>query len=284
MTILITPKHPFIQCSLEVAVLCQPLETVGIHHFTYSKQFKGGGRVSLSNKPQWIADYYNLNLYQSSLFETEQVTYSSNFYVFFGDYDLDVYRHGKTCYNTMHSISIIEPAIDGCEFYLFATTPDNAAAIHFLNNNREILYHFISYFRDNGRSLLKTSSQHKITLPVAQKPAFDNELLLGKTWADRKKNFFKQTPLKRFVLEQQKFQEIHLTPKEMQCVFFTLHNKTSKEIGQLMNISFRTVESYLENIKIKLNLSSRAELIEQLSNNAFLKSLFLPPGNEDQPG
>ena len=106
-----------------------------------------GSKISLSNKPKWIEDYYNFNLHESSLFEKNPEEYQASFNVFFGDYDLEVHRHGKLYYNTMHSISIIEPHSDSCEFYLFATTPDNEEAIHYLNNHREILYHFILLFK-----------------------------------------------------------------------------------------------------------------------------------------
>ncbi len=54
-----------------------------------------------------------------------------------------------------------------------------------------------------------------------------------------------------------------LTPRETECLFLTLRGKTAKEIGLFLNISFRAVEDHIENIKIKMNVSSKYELMDE---------------------
>ena len=88
-------NHPFILISKELVELCKPLELFHIHHFTYLKKFNNGTSIALSNHPQWLYDYFNLGLYQSSLFEKKPSDYESDFKVWFGDYDLKVYQHGR---------------------------------------------------------------------------------------------------------------------------------------------------------------------------------------------
>lgn len=53
-----------------------------------------------------------------------------------------------------------------------------------------------------------------------------------------------------------------LSERELECVFYLLRCNTMKQIAKLLEISPRTVESYLEQVKIKLNCTSKNEIIE----------------------
>jgi DNA-binding CsgD family transcriptional regulator len=52
-----------------------------------------------------------------------------------------------------------------------------------------------------------------------------------------------------------------LTPREQDCLHYTLQGMTAKDIANELNISRRTVESYLENVKDKWHCQNKAELI-----------------------
>lgn len=53
-----------------------------------------------------------------------------------------------------------------------------------------------------------------------------------------------------------------LTAREMNVLFYYLRGKTSKAIAKILSISFRTVESYIQTIKSKLDLRTKEEIIE----------------------
>lgn len=53
-----------------------------------------------------------------------------------------------------------------------------------------------------------------------------------------------------------------LTEREMDCVFYLMRGNTMKRIAKYMNISPRTVETHLENIKTKLNCNDKADIVE----------------------
>ncbi len=55
-----------------------------------------------------------------------------------------------------------------------------------------------------------------------------------------------------------------LAPRELQIVHYIRQNKTSKEIAELLGISLRTVESYRENIRKKLNLTSKKKNLKRI--------------------
>lgn len=274
---MLTAKHPFITASKALEEICKPLLSFDIHHFTYLKQYDDGGRLGISNKPQWIADYYNMNLFQSSLFEEKPSTYQAKSDIWIGDYDLEVYHHGKLYYNTGHSISITEPRKDACDFFLFATTPYNSKAINFLAGNMDILYHFITYFKDRACSALKKIHSNKLIIqPIRQSNNVKQMSPYNayyQSMHERKKLFYKTTPIYKYTFESDGFAGVKISQRELDCIVYLLDNKTAAETAILMNVSRRTVEQYLENIKIKLDCSTKSELYTKLVTNKSLQSI-----------
>lgn len=55
-----------------------------------------------------------------------------------------------------------------------------------------------------------------------------------------------------------------LNKREKQCLYYTIQGKTAREISIIINLSHRTVEQYLSNIKYKLSVPSRSALIEKV--------------------
>ena len=57
---------------------------------------------------------------------------------------------------------------------------------------------------------------------------------------------------------------VQLSKRQCEVLFYLVRGKTAKSIGKKLNISQRTVEQHLENIKIKMNVYSKAALIEKM--------------------
>lgn len=62
---------------------------------------------------------------------------------------------------------------------------------------------------------------------------------------------------------------ILLSRQETRCLQYTVQGKTAKETALLMDLSFRTIESYLEHIKVKLNCRTKSELIDYALSEEF---------------
>lgn len=78
---------------------------------------------------------------------------------------------------------------------------------------------------------------------------------------NNQQNFSVQAPL---TLENLTLGQIHLTQRERECLFYTVKGYTAKKIARILNLSYRTVEEYLTNIRIKTGATSKAELIEKV--------------------
>jgi DNA-binding CsgD family transcriptional regulator len=180
----------------------------------------------------------------------------------------------------MHSISIVEFKHNSCETFLFATTPDNPQSINYLSNHREILYHFILYLKDRGKSIFEKAAKNTILIPGAGWETQPQSLPSVQDIAsihqlnEQKSVFFAQTPIYQFSFENKEHQNIKFSQREIMCIVHLLNYKTAVETAKIMNISPRTAESYLNNIKLKLNCTTRSELIKKLQNSPYWSAIL----------
>ncbi len=66
------------------------------------------------------------------------------------------------------------------------------------------------------------------------------------------------------------FSGIHLTPREFDCLQVLGEGKTIKEIARDMELSPRTVEFYLKNLKEKFGCKSKNELLAVVARSDLL--------------
>jgi DNA-binding CsgD family transcriptional regulator len=65
-----------------------------------------------------------------------------------------------------------------------------------------------------------------------------------------------------------------LSRREFQCLFHLASGKSAKETGALLFLSQRTVETYLDAIKRKLNCRTKLEILSKIDINHLLASHF----------
>jgi len=68
---------------------------------------------------------------------------------------------------------------------------------------------------------------------------------------------------------------VSLTCRESECLFLLLQGKTSRIAGETLGLSKRTIESYIDTIKNKLQCNSRQALVELAISQGLL--LIIPP-------
>ncbi len=60
--------------------------------------------------------------------------------------------------------------------------------------------------------------------------------------------------------------DIYLSKRETECVTLLAKGNTAKEIAAQLNLSPRTIEHYIENVKNKLGVSTKSELLYKIFN------------------
>jgi len=64
--------------------------------------------------------------------------------------------------------------------------------------------------------------------------------------------------------------DINISKRESECLFYLLRRRSVPEIANILQLSKRTIESYIDNIKFKMNCYSQDELREKSISLGFL--------------
>lgn len=75
---------------------------------------------------------------------------------------------------------------------------------------------------------------------------------------------------KKYTLGE-KFPNVYLTRREAQIMFYFIHGMSTGPVASLLDLSRRTVEFYINNMKIKLGCQFKSELIGKIMDSDFLK-------------
>jgi DNA-binding CsgD family transcriptional regulator len=57
--------------------------------------------------------------------------------------------------------------------------------------------------------------------------------------------------------------QFHLSKRQQECLLLIVKGKTAKQIAKALGLSHRTVEEYLNNIKSKMRVATKSEMIEK---------------------
>jgi len=82
-------------------------------------------------------------------------------------------------------------------------------------------------------------------------------------------NYYCQRLSNRYYLKSND-EETYLTRRELQCLTHLFFGRSAKETAAILNVSVKTVESYLEGIRPKLKCYSRSQLVELIIENNWI--------------
>lgn len=245
-------NHYSLSSSSEVSEICDStLKSLGITYFNYIKVFPNGSRELLTNNALWIDHFYKKALYQNvGAIDVEHLLPKGYFLWSELDANDAVYSQGRESFNIDNGISFVIKRDNATLLYIFGSTRNNYAINNFYMRNIDLLKRFILYFNDKASDLINRSRKHKIILPKKQIICPDriNKILLSQ---NEREEFYEKTSMDRFFILSES-DNLYLTKKEAECVAFMAFGATAKQCATRMGISFRTVESYLDNIKNKL--------------------------------
>ncbi len=66
------------------------------------------------------------------------------------------------------------------------------------------------------------------------------------------------------------FNHYKLSMRQKECLFFLVRGKSDKEIGKILRLSPRTVESYVNEIKYKMGCYNRSQVIEKAFSEGMI--------------
>ena len=240
--------------------ICAPLRHFQINLFTYLRKYRDGSQINLSTNPGWIEDYYNLELYKTSSYESKPNEYQTGIALWPTDSRLKVFDHGREYYDSVYGFTITKKQKDSCEFFFFSLAKNNFQQINVCLNNLDLFEQFILYFKERAEDIIKSCENNKIILPCE----FNANLTINN--GNIREKFSRE--IKGNAMASLLSEHEPLTRREQECLNLLLIKPTVVEIAKELHISKRTAETHLARIKSKLECDSKQQLLVKLTQAA----------------
>jgi DNA-binding CsgD family transcriptional regulator len=263
----------FAQASAEVMnKLILPLKSCShITNFSYLKYYTTGKVINWSTDINWTRLIYaNLCEFQKVI---KQFISGLEFSQPYLDLWLNVEQSSLLTslknYGICNGCNIYLLLADSCEIFSFASTTDYPEISNYYVNNFAMLSGFIIDFKSKLSKLEKSVTS---SINLTDKLTFPGFKLDPPR--HKKDTYFKLTNQelpKKILLSE----ELHLSSRELICVYYLMHGLSIKQIAWCIGASPRTVESHLSHCKYKTGSDTSFELIAKLQPYAWaLNSLF----------
>ena len=138
----------------------------------------------------------------------------------------------------------------------FASTNRSAETINLVVNKTDIFNHFITYFESEASDIIEQIKKCFVNFHInIEEDVFDLDVKL-------KKECINSMKIKKLLIPTKGGSD-YLTNREFQCLCLLCKGQSLKQIAIALSLSPRTVETYLQTCKSKLNAFSKYQLIEK---------------------
>ena len=253
-----------IDISSDMKQLCEKsLRMLNISYFSYTKVNKDATFTTLTSDHVWtknfyLKEYYNIGV--DSLMPQEDA---------FGNYQTIVWEMSERDKN--HEVILTDLQAHGIynlctlikmtkdETYLYHFGSDNMKLsqnqIYF--DNQELLKIFTYYFHEqlHKSHKLQAVAETYFHLNVTLK---ESSIIKNKSLAQ---SFQNTLNIERYYVNE----KYYITKRELECIQWISLGKTVEDIGVILNISSRTVEAHVNNLKQKLDCYKVTSAIHKLT-------------------
>lgn len=267
------PKHHIALTSAnDVREICQPLfDLLKLNYFSFSRIYSNEERVRLCTNSTVTENYYKDRWYECAAFERSPSLYYDGYFLWSHSTEckLDTFKkHLRESFKIQDIFSVIKTYENYMEVYDFATDNNGVNLGSVCFQQLGIFERFIQYFNIQASSLIHKAIKEKFKLPLEDGIFFSNDAS-GLQLDSKTKEFHKLTQPHQLSLVSEHGETL-LSERETECLVNVIKGKTAKQIAQLLNISYRTVETHITNIKNKSGYNSINKLVEVALNSKSL--------------
>jgi DNA-binding CsgD family transcriptional regulator len=256
----------------DISSICSPLFAVSpLNYFAYCNVYPDGSYYMLSTHADWHKHIYETQIYKNERITLIQGQNREHIIPWDSCWPLRA-AHASEFFKLNHCITIGKKTENNYELVCFGTDKKPNNIMNYYFNNMDILKKFIFYFKEKAIKLIQTANTQPNKLLLAtyskeftQKGVFNNK---GNYYKDAR-NIFKTN---KYFFDTN-IKKGYLTRRELECLLLTLEGKTLKEVGFLLNISLKSVDSYLTIVKEKLGCHNRSQLFRKAAEAGFTNLL-----------
>lgn len=257
-----------ITLSSDLDEYCYPLKELGIHLFNVMINYDDNRQVYLCNNSLWVRDYYQHELYQSSLYDNNPSLFLQDEYSLWAEYsDQPIMQFGLTNYDNRYGITVSHRREHYSAFYFFAGATNQHHLPQFFINNFSFLERFIDGFLHKKQHLIQAASavglqRHEKNSHSPWGEATVRLLQEQQQSLKNRCNFISQENPGAERIDSPLFRS--LTSRQKQVLYGLTQGYSAQEIANQLYISRRTVERHFCLLKNKFPNYSAIELILEL--------------------
>ncbi len=244
----ISNNHISILSESAIQEICKPLfEFTEVTYFIYIRFYLDGTCISLPSNSRWHQHFWKNNFQSNTelrlitgvnLWDSEK-TFSP------------LCNDAREFFNIDNRLDIVTYCHDYYEVFGFAGNTGNKKIINYYVNKIDELKKFTFYFKEKAHSLIRECEKT------------ENKLLFNKIKKNNEMHASESNKMEKLNISQFKFPDFSISRREAETLVLTLRGRSATEIGSILNISPKTVESYIESIKCKFCCISRKELFDK---------------------
>lgn len=227
--------------------------------FSYQRIYKDGRRIFLSSDIQWAEYFFDKQFYLTMSFKKYSQLPKRIRWKDWPQQDKSYLRFSaevKESFNYGNGIVVIKKKNDYLDTFTFrASYEDDNINLRY-DSEIERIEVYTEYFLVKAHSIIKDAEKQSLIVNeemVDLIPGFsaweDNDDIYSK--------FFLEQKMIYFINDERYF----FTKRETECIRQLAYGRSSKSIANLLNISPKTVEIHLENIKRKLKCHYKEEIM-----------------------
>jgi DNA-binding CsgD family transcriptional regulator len=241
----------------QIKKVTQPLKQFfGIKYFTYHRIDNAGNYITLLDRPDWAELYVSEKFYLVDMHQRHPRFFKSGLINTVMDPKAkQIAESAKNLFSMDLGVTVIEKSDDCVEFFGFAASRSTSTLENLYLTQPSLLKEYGLHFKKELNATLEAMEPG--FMPDLKGDAFFSGEVVDPSLSLSKLHHFLSQIGHASAVEKIKL----LSPREKQCLVLLLECQSAKDISfQLGNLSFRTIEFYFENIKSKLNCSTRLQL------------------------
>jgi len=244
---------------------CEPLfNTFDMALFSYVRIFPNCKMLRLSNIPSLTDQYFKHSFYNDSkVYGIPKISINNISYsLLIGEPQGDFCRILYNDFKIWNFLLIYERLEDYSNCWCMGASRENSEILGVYLNHIEAFKKFIVYFKEKF-----LSSPDFLNPLVYITTSVDHLKKSAQTQEKDHEKFFEETKWSNLLLKPEK-NILRLSKREGECLIHLVNGLTMKKMASLMDVSIRTIETHINNIKIKTKCYNKSEII-QLANKTL---------------
>lgn len=243
------------------------IQPLGLTTFGYKRVYQNGQYLFLSTNEDWLKYHYqNVKDHGKFFQEAMDTAHLNNSYKVLwplvpGDHFLEALNH----FGMWHGINFYKWKGDYLELWTFSTSPDRGSISQIYLNTLPYFEDFIHYFNLKADEIINVNQkeklaqlEHKLVVPSLQDAPSFNPL----------SQIISQIKIDKCVVNSPNG-IVTLTKRESECLKLLGTGKSAKEVAAILDLSSRTVECYVNQVKEKTGCYSKSKLLKIIQSSSL---------------